>query len=480
MPVRRFAGRLPLDRVFHLSERGTTLGTEIRGGSTTFVVMAYIVFVNPTILSTLTQGQGPPFAATVTMTALTAGVMTLLMGIYTNYPFAMASGLGLNAFVAFDMILGRGIPWQAAMGVVFIEGTLITLLVLAGLRRAVMDAIPLSLKQAMSVGIGLFILFIGLVNAGFVQVPVESIAIVDGRAAGQPSPPITLGTLIGWPIAVALVGLFLTILLVARRVRGALLVGILGATAVAVVAHAITGADMSAAPGVQGGFPDELARPSFETFGQGLNFDIFVDVAVLTAVLLIFSMMLSDFFDSMGSVIGVGSEAGFLDRQGRLPRIDRVLLVDSAAAAFGGIASASSVTTYVESSAGVSEGARTGLASIVTGLLFLAAILLAPVAGIVPAEATAPALIVVGFLMASVIREIDFRRFDVGFPALLTITVMPFTFSITNGIGAGFVVHTFVSIATGRWRSLHWLMYLISAAFMLYFSLDWIEGWFDL
>jgi AGZA family xanthine/uracil permease-like MFS transporter len=480
MTVRNAAGRFLIDRYFRIGERGSTPGTEIRGGITTFVVMSYILFVNPTILSTLTQGQGPPFAATVTMTALAAGVMTLIMGIYTNYPFALASGLGLNAFVAFDMILGRGIAWQAAMGVVFIEGVVITVLVLTGLRRAVMEAIPLSLKQAISVGLGLFILFIGLVNAGLVRVPVEGIPIVDGRAAGQPSPPITLGTLIGWPIGVALIGLFLTVLLVARRVRGALLIGIVGATAFAVVAHAVTGADMSAAQGVQGGWPDEFARPSFETFGKGLNVDIFADVALLTALLLIFSMMLSDFFDSMGSVIGVGGEAGLLDRQGRLPRIERVLLVDSAGAAFGGVASASSVTTFVESSAGVSEGARTGLASVVTGVLFLAAILLAPIAGIVPAEATAPALIVVGFLMASVIREIDFSRIEEGFPALLTMTVMPSTFSITNGIGAGFVMHTFISVVTGRMRSVHWLMYTISGAFLLYFSLDWIERRFDL
>jgi adenine/guanine/hypoxanthine permease len=480
MTVPNVAGRSLLDRFFRIGERGSTPATEIRGGITTFVVMSYILFVNPTILSTLTQGQGPPFAATVTMTALAAGVMTLIMGIYTNYPFALASGLGLNAFVAFDMILGRGIPWQAAMGVVFIEGVAITVLVLTGLRQAVMDAIPLNLKQAISVGIGLFILFIGLVNAGFVRVPVEGIPIVDGRAAGQPSPPITLGTLIGWPVAIAIAGLLLTILLVARRVRGALLIGIVGATALALAVHAITGADVSAAPGVQGGWPDQLARPSFETFGEGLNLDIFVEVAVLTALLLIFSMMLSDFFDTMGTVIGVGGEAGFLDREGRLPRINRVLLVDSTAAAFGGVASASSVTTFIESSAGVSEGARTGLASVVTGALFLAAILLAPIAGIVPAEATAPALIVVGFLMAAVIREIDFSSLEEGLPALLTMTVMPFSFSITNGIGAGFVTYTFLKLVTGRWRSVHWLLYIISAAFLVYFGLDWIERRFDL
>ena len=473
------ASRFLLDRYFHIRERGSTPATEIRGGITTFVVMSYILFVNPTILSTLTGGRGPDFDATVTMTALAAGVMTIVMGIYARYPFALASGLGLNGFVAFDMILGRGIPWQAAMGVVFIEGVLITLLVLTGLRRWVMEAIPLNLKRAISVGIGLFILFIGLVNAGFVRVPVETVAVIEGRAAGQPAPPVALGTLTGWPIIIALVGLFLTLVLVARQVRGALILGILAATAFALAVHALTGADISAAPGEQGSWPERLSTPSFATFGEGLNLDIFVEVSILTALLLIFSLMLSDFFDTMGSIVGIGGQAGFLDRQGRLPGVNRVLLVDSAAAAIGGIASASSVTTYIESSAGVSEGARTGLASVVTGALFLAAILLAPVAGIVPAEATAPALIVVGFLMASVIREIDFGSLGEGLPALLTLAVMPFTFSITNGIGAGFVTYTFLKLVTGRWRDVHGLLYSISAAFLVYFALDWIEMAFD-
>lgn len=461
-----------LDRFFHVRERGSTYATELRGGLTTFIVMAYILVVNPVILSTAPQGKGPPFAATVTMTALAAGVMTLAMGLYANYPLALASGLGLNAVVAFELILGRNVPWPAAMGVVFIEGLAITVLVLTGFREAVLGAIPMNLKRSIGVGIGLFILFIGLVNAGFVRVPVESVPIVDGTAAGQPSPPVTIGTLVGWPVFIAVFGLLLTSLLMARRVRGAILIGIIVTTLVGIAAHYAFGADISAAPGVQGAFPEEFARPSFETFGKGLNFDIFREVALITALLTIFSLMLSDFFDSMGTIIGIGEEAGWLDEQGRLPRIGRVLFVDSVAAAFGGIASASSVTTYIESSAGVAEGARTGLASVVTGVLFLLAIVLAPVAVLVPAEATAPALIVVGFLMASIIRLIDFSTLEEGLPALLTLAVMPFTFSITNGIGAGFVTYTFLKLVTGKARSVHWLMYLISAAFVIYFLVD--------
>ena len=469
-----------LDRLFHLRERGTTPVTELRGGLTTFVVMSHILFVNPTILSTATLGRGPDFVATATMTALAAGVMTLAMGLFANYPFALASGLGLNAFVAFELILGRGLTWQTAMGVVFIEGAIMTALVLTGFRQAVMVAIPMNLKRAIGVGIGLFILFIGLVNAGFVRVPVESIPIADGRAAGQPAPAVTLGTLVGWPVVVAIVGLLLTVLLIVRRIPGALILGILGATAFALVVHAVTGDDISAVPGVQGGLPDSLATVSFATFGDGLNVGIFDAVPVLTALLLIFSLLLSDFFDTMGTVIGIGGEAGWLDRQGRLPGINRVLLVDSVAAGFGGVASASSVTTYIEISAGVSEGARTGLASVVTGVLFLAAILLAPFTSIVPSEATAPALIVVGFLMASIIREIDFSSLEEGMPALLTMAVMPFTFSITNGIGAGFIMYTFLKLVAGRARSVHWMLYVITAAFLVYFAYDFLQEEFGL
>lgn len=469
-----------LERVFHLHERGSNVRTEVRGGVTTFMVMAYILFVNPAILSLATGGKGPNLAATTTMTALAAGVMTLAMGLYANYPFALASGLGLNAVVAFDLILGRGLSWQAAMGVVFLEGLLITALVLTGLREAVLEAIPLNLKRAIGVGIGLFILFIGLVDAGFVRSPYESIPVVDGRPAGAPSPIVTLGRLEGWPVALACVGLFLTIALMARRVRGSLLIGIVATTAFGIGAHYLFDADISAAAGVQGALPDKLQSISLETFGKGVNVDVFRTLSVVSASLIIFSLMLSDFFDTMGSVVGIGGEAGWLDREGRLPGIRRVLLVDSAAAAVGGALSASSVTTYIESAAGVEEGARTGLASVVTGVLFLFAILLAPVAGIVPSEATAPALIVVGFLMASVIREIDFRAIEDGLPALLTLAVMPFTFSITNGVGVGFVTFAFLRLVTGRAREVHPLMWAVSAAFVLYFLVPFLQhrfGW---
>lgn len=451
-----------LDRAFGLGERGATIGGEIRGGLTTFMVMAYIIFVNPAILSFAgippLQGQGPPFAAVQAATCLVAGVMTIAMGLVANYPLALAAGMGLNAAVAFQLIAGLKLPWQAAMGVVFLEGIVLTVLVLTGFREAIMDAIPLALKRAISVGIGLFILFIGLVSAGFVK-------------PGPPGVPVTLGELTTAPVAVALFGLFLTLWLQAKRVASGLLLGILGTTVLAIAVNAGTGGRAFPLPG-QAVVPAALvARPDLSTLGSGIDLSVFAHVGGVVAIVSIFSIMLSDFFDTMGTVIGVGGEGGWLTSQGKLPRLNRVLLVDSLAAAAGGAAGASSATTYIESAAGVSAGAKTGLASVVTGLCFLLALFLSPLAGIVPAQATAPALIVVGYLMMAVIRDIPFADIEDGFPALLTMAVMPFTYSITNGIGAGFVAYAFIKVARGKAREVHPMMYAAAVAFAIYFAL---------
>ncbi|MFN8532298.1 MAG: NCS2 family permease [Dehalococcoidia bacterium] len=468
-----------LERFFKIRERGSSVGTEIRGGLTTFIVMAYILVVNPVILSVNTQGAGPDFVATATMTALAAGVLTLLMGLWANYPFALASGLGLNAFVAFDLILGRKMPWQAAMGVVFLEGIIITILVLTGFRSAVLAAFPTSIKRAIGVGIGVFILFIGLVNAGFVRVPVESIPIANGVATGQPATPVTLGNLSGYPVLLSVLGLALAALLTARRVRGALLIAIVATTVVAFVVHSVTGADISNAPGVQGGLPTSFPPPSFATFGAGVSgaLQVFTVLPMLTALLVIFSIMLSDFFDTFGTMFGLAEQANLLDQRDNLPGSEQVLLVDGMGAAVGGALSASSVTMYIESGAGIAEGARTGLASVVTGMLFLLCIGLAPLTYVVPAEATAPALIIVGFYMTGVLREINFADFTEGFPALLAIAVMPLTFSITNGVGAAVVAYAFVKMVAGRGREVHWLLWLVAVAFLLYFALPALRGW---
>jgi AGZA family xanthine/uracil permease-like MFS transporter len=455
-----------LERWFELSRRRATVGGELRGGLTTFMVMAYIIFVNPAILSFAgippLAGQGPSFAATQATTCLVAGALTIAMGLATNYPLAIASGMGINAVVAFQLVATLKLPWTAAMGVVLLEGLAITVLVLTGFREAIMHAIPVTLKRAIGVGIGLFILFIGLGAAGIVK-------------PGPPGVPVTLGDLTASPVAVALLGLLLTVWLTARQFSGALLVGILVSTALAIAVNAGTGGRAFPLPG-QAVWPAALvALPDFSSLGAGLDFSVFVRLGLITALVTIFSLMLSDFFDTMGTVIGIGGEAGWLTPDGRLPRLNRVLLVDSLGAVAGGAAGASSATTYIESAAGVAAGARTGLASVVTGACFLLALFFAPLAGVVPAQATAPALIVVGYLMSRVVREIRFDDFEEGFPALLTLTMMAFTYSITNGIGAGFVSYCFIKLVRGRGREVAPMMYAATLAFVIYFALPLIQ-----
>ena len=454
-----------LDRYFALSERGATVAGEVRGGFTTFMVMAYIIFVNPAILSfagiPALAGQGPPFAAVQAATCLVAGVMTIAMGLVANYPLAIASGMGLNAAVAFQLVAGLKLPWQAAMGVVFLEGIAITVLVLTGFREAMMNAIPLALKRAIGVGIGLFILFIGLYSAGIVK-------------SGPPGVPVTLGELTAAPVVVAIFGLLLTLWLQARGLSGGLLIGILVTTALAIIVNRLTGGAAFPTPGQAVVPASFIALPDFSTLGAGLDVSVFVRLGVVGAVVTTFSIMLSDFFDTMGTVIGIGGEAGWLRADGTLPRLNRVLLVDSLAAAAGGAAGASSATTYVESAAGVAAGAKTGLASLVTGVCFLLALFLAPLAGVVPPQATAPALIVVGYLMARVVRGIPFDDLDEGFPALLTLAVMPFTYSITNGIGAGFIAYCFIKVVRGRGGQVRPMMYGTALAFVVYFVTPWL------
>jgi adenine/guanine/hypoxanthine permease len=456
-----------LERCFDLSRRGATVGAEVRGGLTTFMVMAYIIFVNPAILGfagiPALQGQGPGFAATQAATCLVAGVMTILMGLVANYPLALASGMGLNAAVAFQLVAGLKLPWPAAMGVIVLEGVVITVLVLTGLREAIMHAIPASLKRAIGVGIGLFILFIGLNAAGIVK-------------PGPPGVPVTLGELTAAPVAVALFGLLLMVWFQSRGMASGLLLGIALTTLLAVIVNAWTDGRAFPLPG-QAVIPTSfVAWPDLSSLGAGLDFTVFVRVGAITAVVTIFSIMLSDFFDTMGTVVGIGTEAGWLDADGRLPRLNRVLLVDSLAAVAGGAAGASSATTYVESAAGVAAGAKTGLASVVTGFCFLAALFLAPLAGIVPAQATAPALILVGFLMMGLVRDIPFGDLEEGFPALLIVTLMPFTYSITDGIGAGFVAYCVIKLLRGKGAEVHAMMYGTAVAFAIYFAMPAVRA----
>jgi AGZA family xanthine/uracil permease-like MFS transporter len=461
-----------LERLFKLRENGTTVGTEVIGGITTFFVMAYIIALNPIILNYVgipdLQGKnlGPGFAQTVAMTALCAGLLTIAMGLYANRPFALAAGLGLNAVVAFQLVLGKPpMPWQAAMGIILMEGVVITVLVLTGLREAILNAIPMALKQAIGVGIGLFILLIGLVNAGFVT-----------RGAGT---VVTLSPLNTGPILTFVIGLVITLALFARGVRASLLLGIIGTTIVAGILHGVVSTYVpSTAPGTAQLPAKWIELPDFSNAFSGLNFSAFATIGILATILAVFTIMLSDFFDTVGTVIGISGQAGWLDNKGRLPGFRKILVVDSIGAAFGGLMGASSNTTYIESAAGVSAGARTGLASVVTGVLFLAAMFISPVVAVIPPEATAPALIIVGFLMAGIASKIDFTDIELGLPALLTIVVMPFTYSITNGIGAGFITHVFIKLVRGKPADIHPLMYVVAAAFLLYFAQNVYAGAF--
>ncbi|HVM24823.1 MAG TPA: NCS2 family permease [Candidatus Limnocylindrales bacterium] len=464
-----------LDSFFKLTERGTSVGTEVRAGLTTFMVMAYIIFVNPNILAGGPLGElgvGPPFIPVAVATALAAGILTLAMGLATNYPFALAAGLGLNAVVAFELILGRGFTWQQAMAVIVWEGIIILILVLTGLREAIMNAIPMNLKRAIAVGIGLFILFIGLVQGGFVQ------------ATGIAVPPVEPAGIDNVATLTFIIGLALALTLIAMRVKGALLISIVASTVVAVVLNAIVGPENSGfqentavLPGDPGAYFFDFDPQNFQTIFQplGAMLDVFTAAPILIVALAIFSLMLSDFFDTMGTVIGVGEQAGLVDTNGRLPGIGRVLVVDSAGAILGGAFGVSSNTTYIESAAGVSEGGRTGLTAVVVGVLFLLAILIAPIAGIVPAQATAPALVVVGFLMFMIARDFEWGDIDEMFPILVTAIVMPLTFTITTGIAAGFVTYVFLKVVRGRAAEVHPLMWLTAIAFVLFFMVPWIE-----
>jgi AGZA family xanthine/uracil permease-like MFS transporter len=465
------------DAFFKISERGSTVEREIRGGLATFFTMAYIVVLNPLIVGTAPDAEGTVLGVSrvAAATALVAGVMTILMGVVGRYPFAIATGLGLNAFVT--VAIASRMTWPDAMGLVVLEGVVIALLVLTGFRVAVFHAIPGQLKTAISVGIGLFIALIGFVDAGFVRRTTTGSVPVQLGVSGQ---------LTGWPVAVFVFGLLLTAVLVARGARGAILTGIVVTTALAILVEALA----SVGPSVLGPakvnpsgwalnvprLPDAVvASPDLSLLGRVSPFGGFAAVGALAAVLLVFTLMLADFFDTMGTIVGVGAEAGLLDEEGRLPDAGRVLFVDSLAAVAGGVASTSSNTTYIESAAGVGEGARTGFASVVTGVLFLLALFLTPLVSVVPFEAATPALVVVGFLMTTQVRAIDFGDVGIAIPAFLTIVLMPFTYSITNGIGAGFVSYVVIRAAQGRAREIHPLLWVVAALFVLYFAIAPVE-----
>jgi AGZA family xanthine/uracil permease-like MFS transporter len=455
------AGVVPRDRTFlerhfKVRELGSTVGTELRAGVATYLTMSYILFVNAGIMSSVADHNGLKlgFVQVLTVTALVAGVMTLLMGLYANAPFALATGLGLNAFVAFTLVGGpAGLTWPQACGVIVMEGAVITVAMYTGIREVVIKAIPDQLKSAIGIGIGLFIALIGLVSAG---------VVVKGN-----------GTLVGlaphydtWPLAIFAGSLVVTGALVAKGVKSALLLGIVLTTAVATLinwANSYTVFKDGSAK-----VPHSWISPDFGLVGN-FSFSFWNALPFLTAVAIVLSVVLSDFYDTAGTVTGISKEAGMVDGEGNPRNMKQILRVDSWAALAGGGAGNSSNTTFIESEAGVATGGRTGLTAVVVGVLFLASLGLAPIAGMVPAVATAPVLVIVGVKMFRLVGEIDWNDLLIAIPAFATLILMPATYSITNGVGAGFVLYVALCVLTGNAKRVHPVMYPVTAIFVWYF-----------
>ncbi|SIR62868.1 NCS2 family permease [Williamsia sterculiae] len=471
-----------VDRFFKITERSSTVPREIRGGLVTFFTMAYIVVLNPIIIGGVpgnsknadVVGTVLPISQVAAVTALVAGVMSIVFGLIANYPYAIAAGLGINSLLA--ATIAPQVTWPEAMGLVVIDGVVIVLLAVTGFRSAVFRAIPPELKAAIAAGIGAFIAFIGFVDSGFVR------RIPD---VADTTVPVALGvnnSIATLPTLIFVIGVLLMGVLVVRKVRGGLLIGIVATTVLAMSVQAFAdlgpsikdskgwGLNVPDWPSSVGGLPDLSLVGNVDLFGS------FTRIGVLAASVLVFALVLSNFFDAMGTMTGLGKEAGLADKDGNLPGIGRALVVEGTGAIVGGVGSASSNTVFVESASGIAEGARTGLANVVTGVLFLVAMFFTPLYSVVPLEAAAPALVVVGALMIAQIRTIDLTRFEYALPCFLTIVVMPFTYSIANGIGVGFISWVVLATARGKVREVHWLLWFVAALFVLYFARGPIEN----
>ncbi|MFJ2893406.1 NCS2 family permease [Streptomyces sp. NPDC087218] len=457
------AGRSWLDRYFHISDRGSTVAREVRGGITTFMAMCYILLLNPLLLSGPdVAGNRLDHAGLITATALAAAVSTLLMGFIGKVPLALAAGLSVSGVLATQV--APHMTWPQAMGMCVLYGLVIVLLVVTGLREVIMNAIPLPLKHGITIGIGMFIALIGLVNAGFV-----------GKGA-----PVVLGVggqLAGWPVLLFCVTLLLIFMLQARDVPGAILIGIVVGTVLAVVVNAVGDIDPKAwggsAPELGGG---AVSMPDFGLFGH-VEFGGWGDVGAMTVGMIVFTLVLAGFFDAMATIIGVGTEAGLADDKGRMPGLSKALFIDGAGGAIGGVSGASGQTVFIESATGVGEGARTGLSSVVTGLLFAAGLFFTPLAQIVPGPIAAAALVVIGAMMMQNARHVDWSDRSVAVPVFLTVALMPFTYSITAGVGAGVISFAAIRAAQGRFREVGAFMWVLTAVFVVYFALGPIESW---
>lgn len=468
-----------IDRFFKISQRGSTVGTEIRGGLTTFLAMSYIIVLNPILIGAAADSSGkflggtdsPNLAAVAAATSLVSGILTIVMGLVGNFPMAVSSALGMSAFMAFGVVVIPGMTWADAMGLVIIEGVILLVLVVTGFRTAIFNSVPAQLKSAIGVGIGFFIALIGMINAGFIQNS-GGTALELGQG----------GSIASWPVLLFVVALLLLFVLFANEVRAAILYTILIATVLAFAIEAIfhlgpkTGPDGEVAnpggwgltvPKIEGGWfhsPDLSILGSFNLLGS------FQSVGIVTAVLVVFTLLLTNFFDLLGTMMAVGTQADLVRKDGEVEGSKRIMIADAVGAIAGGMGGTSANSGFVESTVGVGSGARTGLANIVTGLLFLLTVFLAPIAALIPSEAAAPTLVFVGFLMMQQVVRINWADVEIAVPAFLTIVLMPFSYSITNGIGAGFIAYTVLKAARGKFREVHPLMYLTSALFVVYFA----------
>lgn len=470
-----------LDRYFEISKRGSTFGTEIRGGLVIFMTMVYIVILNPIILAfspdvngQFIGGDVPQQAAVASATALAAGVMTILFGLFARLPFALAAGLGLNSFLAVTIV--KDVTWQEAMGLVVIDGIIILILAVTGLRTMVFKAVPAALKTAITVGIGLFIAFIGLVDGGFVR------RVAD---AAETPVPVGLGVgpdrILGLPTVVFIIGVLTIAVLMALRVRAAILIGLVSTTIIAIIAEAIYNVGGKFAPNGDfltpfgwdttiPGLPQSiLAVPDFSTVGDVDLFGAFARIGFMAALMLVFTLVFSNFFDAVGTMTGLSKQADLADKEGNFPRLKSALVVEGAGAVVGGFTSTSSNTVFIESASGIAGGARTGLATVFTGVLFLVAMFFAPLTSIVPIEVGAAALVIVGALMMAQVVDIDWKDWSTAFPSFLAIIVMPFTYSIANGIGVGFITWVVVRAFSGKAKEIHPLLWIVAAGFVLYF-----------
>ncbi len=444
-----------LDKFFKMSERKTNVQTEVMAGITTFMTMAYILFVNPSILG----AAGMDKNAVLLATAIGSGLVTIMMGLFVNYPIALAPGMGLNAFYAFTVVIGMGVSWQVALGAVFISGLIFILLTVTKVRQLLVEGMPNSLKHAITVGIGLFITIIGLKLSGIMSIRLSLIPptlekIIAGHGNGTPmhfETIVEMGKVADKEVLLALLGLLFISVLIARKVKGAMLIGIVLSTFVGIGMGIVN---------VPTGFVP-MAMPDFS---NNAFFELDIAGALgMGLITIIFTFTFVELFDTMGTLVGTTSKAGLMNKDGKIPGIGKAMLVDATGVSLGSVLGTSTITAFVESAAGVAAGGRTGLTAIVCGIMFFLALFFTPIVGLIPDAATAPALIIVGCLMMDGIRNIDFTDFTEAMPAFATIAMMPFTYSIANGISFGLVLYPLLKLITGRHKEVHWIVYILAA-----------------